>query len=1137
MKKVVCVVSAAFAVACQAQWTAQLLNSSAVTNEFGEIVFLDDGGGPYNGYQHATVDKAFDGDTGSFYDAEMTQGAWAGFGLQSPKLITRVRYYGRNTFGYRAAGVLIQGANLPDFSDAVTLWTLSPPSNWNGISWRDETFPLSTARTNSFLYVRFYSPLPQTYGGDIAEMQFYGADPLDDAVGVPAAPDITFSGCVNWRMNLCWEGDPLSVIFYEIERKIAHQPDFTPHAFVYSASDEMQYMDTTFLMYQDTEYRIRAVNHLGASAWITTAPALARNGATGQWVGLPGSWSNQGMTGDKAFDGNVMTFYNAHMDTGGKAWTGLDFGSPKTLTAVRYTPRHSDYGNSATRMNGGQFEVADDPGFTINLQLLHTVSGNPPSNSVTEASFAPVTARYARYFSPNNGWGNVAEVEFIQAPTAPVTPTGLSVTTSDLTNQFAALTWTSVDNLGALVSSVMVYRATSAGGPYEVVTPDGLDASATAWTDTSPLTPGIRYYYKISTLLNASPDPLESDMSGYVSHTAYMRIERTWSDLTQIKPGMGLLGLGGVYLNNPIWEVDAMFDNDQNSFVNKDALNPAIGVDLIKPYCIQSMRFAARADAPEGIRRLNGVELRGSNDPDYTNSFTRLATFAGATALQYVTIPTVNQEAFQYIFLQRPDANEFHGNIAELELYGWDPDTVNAVFRAPDPVNLSHLSNGYVLLEWEAGTAQDVYRIQRNADGETWDDIGSTQGAAFTNTTPVLNQRVLYRVIAVKTPGQGEELAYSDNYPFVAYTPGAGTGLNAAYYTSYTMEYNLNEELLGTFPEPAPDWSFPDQATPIKQGFPATATYVRIAWHGELIVPFEGDYTFYVTSDDGVALSINGTSLINKWASRAAATDEVTLHLTAGQHPLRMDYFNVTGGKTMKLEWGGAVNRAVIPASQLIPATPPANEGVFLQTDEWLGRSFGAQRLGYHTLNPDGSITIHGGGSDIWLAQESYHYVWQTIRGDFIFESTVDIVQDPLRKDSKALLMIRNALPGGSPFLALSAMSASSIGKFFVRQRLTPGASIGDAYSWAGPDMGSFRMRIKREKNVFTFSYRDAADPNATWASFPAFEDSGDVFNKDLYIGVGVCGQVQTTSQQMFQTVTFSDISIKKLNGTLLMIR
>ena len=1115
-----------------AQWTGQLLNSVAVTDGSGKIVILDDGGGSWNNGQVNTSAAAFDNaNEGTFYDANMAQGAWAGFELESPKVITRVRYRGRGSQIPRVSGTLIQGANTSDFSDAVTLWTLQPPAGWNGTTWVDVLI-LSPAVTNSFTFVRFYCPLPSTFGGNFSGMEFYGADPLSDSVGLPATPSLSFDGCINWRMNLCWAGNATSVILYEIQRKIAHEDDFSLLAYVCATSGTTRYVDMTFMMYQDTEYRVRAINQLGESSWTTPVTGLARNGATGRWIGTQGTYGG-GMTGDKAFDGNVATYLDAPSSTGGvDVWAGLDFGSEKTLTAIRYVPR-LDF---AARMNGGWFEAADNPDFT-NPTFLFTVPATPVINGVTEASLgSPVTARYARYCSPNSspsgpGWGNVAEVEFIETP-APRKPQGLAVTSSDITNAFAVLTWPF--NVGSLMSSTMVYRATSPGGPYDLMTPDGLVLTELTWTDTT-VSPSIRYYYKVASLLNASPDPIES-LSDYVSYIPCMRIERDWNNLTHIKPGMTLLGThytgwGG----NP--GVINMFNGNLNDHVDLTTVNPAIGVNLGKPYCIQFMRHAGRS-GNQG--RLNGAELRGSNNPNYESEFTRLATFANVLVAQLVTQQTVNQEPFQYIFIQRPDALAFNGNINELELYGWDPDVTASAFSAPDSLRYTFQSDG-VKLDWDVNTAQDFYRIQRSADGGvTWDVLGVAHGGTFTDTDigPIVGQRVLYRVDAVRGTIPNEEVAYSDDLHVIPYFASTGNGLTAVYYTNFFRGYNTSEAFAGTFIEPTPDWQT-TTAIPIRTEIPNSAENVRVVWYGSLTVPFDGDWTFYLTSDDGAALRFDDTFIINSWAPRGATTDQVTLSLTGGVYTVRADYFNGGTARAMKLEWGGAVSRTVIPSVQFEPLPLPSEDGVFWTTGEWSGRTVTSTRLGYHTQGPDGSITIRAAGGDINGTAENYYYACQPVSGDFIFDAKVNLPIMPGRPGAKAMLMVREALPSGSPFLAVSCIATNLNGKFIVKQRIPPVANITDALpTWQDPSsipLETFYLRVKRTKGVFTFLH---SPTGASWTPLDyEYTDSDEVFSRNVYVGMAVCDPVDTTPLSMFQTATFSKISLKKLNGTILLLK
>jgi chitodextrinase len=105
--------------------------------------------------------------------------------------------------------------------------------------------------------------------------------------------------------------------------------------------------------------------------------------------------------GHKAFDGNYSNFVDAAAANG--AFTGLDFGSQANITQIKFQPR-TDW---ASRMNGGKFQGSNDGSSYTDV---FTISSNPPYN----LSSVSVNAnyRYMRYLSPNNGYCNVAEIEF-----------------------------------------------------------------------------------------------------------------------------------------------------------------------------------------------------------------------------------------------------------------------------------------------------------------------------------------------------------------------------------------------------------------------------------------------------------------------------------------------------------------------------------------------------------------------------------------------------------------------------------------------------------------------------------------------------------------------------------------------------
>jgi glucuronoarabinoxylan endo-1,4-beta-xylanase len=115
-----------------------------------------------------TIAKVFDNNLTTFFDAPDGNGAWVGldFGAGVSNVITRINYCPRSDFPSRMVGGIFQGANQADFSDAVTLFTITT---------QPATGVFTTARINNasaFRYVRYLSP--NGGYGNVAELQFYG---------------------------------------------------------------------------------------------------------------------------------------------------------------------------------------------------------------------------------------------------------------------------------------------------------------------------------------------------------------------------------------------------------------------------------------------------------------------------------------------------------------------------------------------------------------------------------------------------------------------------------------------------------------------------------------------------------------------------------------------------------------------------------------------------------------------------------------------------------------------------------------------------------------------------------------------------------------------------------------------------
>ena len=300
-----------------ASWTDVNLNANAVKDGSGAIQALGTTGTWTTGKTRETV---FDGDPATFFDAKDTH-AWVGYELTRPMCVTRVRYLGRASswgqFNTRMVGMLVQGANSADFSDAVTLHAIAPTESWlkANQAWGDESFS-SLEMTNAFRYVRLYTPNTSgEYGtgcGNAAEIEFYGCDPAAlPASGAPADPATVFQTTINGVFNLQWTA-AADAMLYQVQRKQAGDAAFAD-IFTGRPSGDVKMAFKDLPVVRDTQFRYRAVNPLGASAW-QTFDAARLNYLRGTVIGFGSAAS--GKTRDKETEPieNVFFAFNEDMN-------------------------------------------------------------------------------------------------------------------------------------------------------------------------------------------------------------------------------------------------------------------------------------------------------------------------------------------------------------------------------------------------------------------------------------------------------------------------------------------------------------------------------------------------------------------------------------------------------------------------------------------------------------------------------------------------------------------------------------------------------------------------------------------------------------------------------------------------------
>jgi List-Bact-rpt repeat protein len=127
---------------------------------------------------------------------------------------------------------------------------------------------------------------------------------------------------------------------------------------------------------------------------------------TGAAFGTPGSWYDLGNTLDKAFDGNIDTFFDAPIAN--EAYAGIDISSGQISgDKIRFYPRlfHT------ARMVGGIFEGTNADPVNGPYETIYTISNEPPL-AWNEIRVDLKDYRYLRYRGSTESFGNVAEIEF-----------------------------------------------------------------------------------------------------------------------------------------------------------------------------------------------------------------------------------------------------------------------------------------------------------------------------------------------------------------------------------------------------------------------------------------------------------------------------------------------------------------------------------------------------------------------------------------------------------------------------------------------------------------------------------------------------------------------------------------------------
>ncbi len=327
---------------------------------------------------------------------------------------------------------------------------------------------------------------------------------------------------------------------------------------------------------------------------------------------------------------------------------------------------------------------------------------------------------------------------------------------------------------------------------------------------------------------------------------------------------------------------------------------------------------------------------------------------------------------------------------------------------------------------------------------------------------------------------------------------GVGTGLIANYFS----DTELND-LAITRVDPTVnfDWGqgSPDPKVPA-DGFGAR-------WTGKVQAQYDETYTFYTTSDEGVALWVNGQQLIDNFTDHTLAEDSGTISLKAGElYDIRLDYYDNAFDASISLSWSSASTaKQIIPQSQLYGSAGWTSGG-------WLNNEVGNTS---GSVSSDGSVySIAGGGSGTSGSSDGFEYLYQTLEGDGTVVAKVNSTQGS-SNGAEAGVMIRDSQNGSA---AYASVVIDSLGRPSFESRASTGASM--TTQQANTASGDYWIKIVRDGNFFR-GYASSSGADNTWTYFGSTNIS---MGRTVFAGItstsGTNGGQNTAKFQNVQVIS-----------------
>src|SRR5262249_36545649 len=108
----------------------------------------------------------------------------------------------------------------------------------------------------------------------------------------------------------------------------------------------------------------------------------------------------------------------------------------------------------------------------------------------------------------------------------------------------------------------------------------------------------------------------------------------------------------------------------------------------------------------------------------------------------------------------------------------------------------------------------------------------------------------------------------------------------------------------------------------------------------------DGNYTFFGNVDDGMRASVDGAPLIDSWRSQSNTAIQAYRAMTAGEHDVKVEYFEGGGWANAYFAWGPTDTQGPTSCSnggylaEYFPNRTLSGVPAFRRCESWVGQSW-----------------------------------------------------------------------------------------------------------------------------------------------------------------------------------------------------